>query len=351
MNFLNDNPFCPVRLGEGLLAGAGELSRQVLRDTCRIAVISDTNVFPIYGERLCEALRRSGFETVAYSFPAGEGSKTLATAEKIISFLADSGFSRHDAVFALGGGVVGDTAGFAASVYMRGIRLVQLPTTLMAAVDSSVGGKTGVDLDCGKNLVGSFCRPELVICDTDIIRELPDTIFTDGMAEVIKYGAICDTELLSELEKIAPARPSGDVISRCVGLKLSAVIADERDNGERRKLNFGHTFGHATELLCGYTISHGRAVAAGEAAEARLAESIGICRRGFAERLAGLLEAYGLPTKLPFSLTETLKAATHDKKNSGGRIGFSLPDGNGGWSFVLLEPEKVAELLAREKSI
>lgn len=350
MSLLNDNQFCRIRLGGGLLARAGELSRKSLPDTCRAAVISDTNVFPIYGEGLCDALRKSGFETVVYSFPAGEGSKTLATAESIISFLADSDFTRNDAVFALGGGVVGDTAGFAASVYMRGIRLVQLPTTLMAAVDSSVGGKTGVDLDCGKNLVGSFYRPDLIVCDTDIIGALPDEIFTDGMAEVIKYGAICDVELLSELEKSLPARPSEKVISRCVELKLSAVIADERDNGERRRLNFGHTFGHATEFLCGYKISHGRAVAAGEVAEAHLAEAIGICGRGFAERLAGLLRGYGLPTELPFSLSETLKAATHDKKNSGKRIGFSLPDGKGGWSFVLLEPERVAELLAREEN-
>lgn len=348
MSLKRHNSFCRIELGEGLLSRVGEISREALPDACSAAVISDTNVFPLYGETLCASLENSGFEVTAFSFLAGEGSKTLATAEKIIKLLAEEGFSRSDAVFALGGGVVGDTAGFAASVYMRGMGLVQLPTTLMAAVDSSIGGKTGVDLDCGKNLVGSFYRPDIVICDTDIIKALPDGIFTDGMAEVIKYGAICDAELFSELEKNAPSRPSEKVIERCIELKLAAIISDEKDRGERRKLNFGHTLGHASELLSGYMLSHGSSVAAGEVAESRLAEALGICEKGFSERLSKLLASYGLPTELPFPIAETVGAALHDKKNSGGKIGFSLPDGKDGWSFSLLEPGQVIELLSRE---
>lgn len=351
MSTLADNPFCPIALGGGLLERAGELSRRVLPDARRAAVVSDTNVFPIYGKVLVSSLSAAGFEVAVFTFPAGEGSKTLATAENIIKMLAGNGFSRSDAVFALGGGVTGDTAGFAASVYMRGTGLVQLPTTLMAAVDSSVGGKTGVDLDCGKNLVGSFYRPDLVICDTDITAALPGAIFAEGMAEVIKYGAICDAELLSELEGLAPSRPSEKVIGRCIELKLAAVIADERDHGERRKLNFGHTLGHAYELLSGFVLPHGCAVAAGMVAEARLSEALGICARGFSERIEGLLGAYGLPTEAPFSPEETVGAASLDKKNLGGKIGFSLPDGKGGWSFRLLAPDELHILLTREESL
>lgn len=323
-------------IGEGTLSRAGELVGD-LRGK-RTLIVSDSNVFPLYGGQLAASLTDVGCACESYVMPAGEAHKTLATAEAIVLRLAELGFCRDDVVFALGGGVVGDVAGFAASIYMRGIRLVQCPTTLVAAVDSSIGGKTGVDLAFGKNLVGTFYPSELVICDTRIIRDLPWELTCEGMAEVIKYGAICDTGLLSELEARAPLAPDGATVGRCAELKRQTVLADEFDRGERRRLNFGHTVGHAIELLSSYRVTHGHAVAVGMVAEARLAERLGLCPSGYSARLRALTGAYGLDAALKYSPNDVIAAAARDKKNCDGMIGFSLPDGAGGWSFHLLDP-------------
>jgi 3-dehydroquinate synthase len=268
------------------------------------------------------ALADLGFHVLKRVVPAGEESKSGEQYLRLLSFMAAEHVTRSDVIFALGGGVVGDLSGFLAATYQRGIDFVQLPTTLLAAVDSSVGGKTAINLPEGKNLAGTFKQPACVIMDTDTLETLDESVFADGCAEVIKYGMIWDGELFEMLQNHVLTEPEQrkntvlliDVISCCVDIKREIVIQDELDKGIRNILNFGHTVGHSIEKKSGFEISHGAAVAMGMAIVTEAAEKVGICGDGITEELRGLLTAYGLPVEAPFAVEELIEGILSDKK-------------------------------------
>jgi 3-dehydroquinate synthase len=324
----------PIRIGAGLLADATRW-RDALRGR-HVLIVSDDNVAPLYLARIVAGL--DGFAHDALVLPAGESSKTLDHAARAFDALATLGAMRDATIVALGGGVVGDLAGFAAALWMRGIDFVQMPTTLLAMVDSSVGGKTGVDLAAGKNLVGAFHQPRAVIADTATLSTLPPREFASGLAEVVKYGALGDADFFAWLEANADALIAHDAatlagtIGRCCRQKAGVVARDERETGERALLNFGHTFGHAIEAESGYgTILHGEAVAIGMVIAATLSTRLGRASDDDAKRLAALLERFGLPTSLPAGLdADALLARMRlDKKNVAGRIRLVLWRGIG----------------------
>ncbi len=316
-----------VQIGAGLLDEAGRLLMGLAKSGT-VAVVTDDVVDTLYASRLLGVLSVAGFKTVKFVFEHGERHKNADTYIRLLNFLADNQLTRSDTIVALGGGVVGDLAGFAASTYLRGIRLVQIPTTVLAAVDSSVGGKTAIDLDAGKNLAGTFYQPDLVICDTSLMDTLTDETFRDGLAEVIKYAVIADTELFSLLQK--PIRPQlEEIIARCVTVKRDVVTIDEKEAGPRKLLNFGHTVGHAIEARSGYTILHGHAVAAGMAITAHAAVKMGICGEKTALDLVALIASLGLPTTSAFSPAELAAEALHDKKRTGDTITLVLPQAIG----------------------
>jgi 3-dehydroquinate synthase len=313
-----------VCIGSGLLQSAGAALTALYPAPRRIMLISDDTVRALWGDVLIASLREAGYTVSEFVFPHGEASKTPDTIVRMWEALAAADLTRTDLIAALGGGVVGDMAGFAAATFLRGISFVQFPTTLLAMVDSSVGGKTGADLAAGKNLVGAFHQPGAVFCDTDTLATLPAEIFADGCAEVIKYGYINDPALLTLLE-----RPFGDapeaVIARCVADKRDLVEADERDTGARQLLNLGHTAGHAVETLSDFRISHGSAVAIGMLVMARAAVAAGLCEADVPAHMERMLKAYALPTKCPFTAEAMAKVALSDKKRKGDRITLVLP--------------------------
>ena len=289
-----------------------------------IAIVSDDTVDALYGKKLENSLEAVGYEPIKFVIPHGEASKSMENLGALLGFLADNHITRSDFLIALGGGVVGDLTGFAAAVYLRGIKFVQIPTTLLAAVDSSVGGKTAVNIPEGKNLVGSFHQPSLVICDYDTLDTLPADIFADGCAEVIKYGVIGDAPLFEKLK--SPIKPQiEDIIANCVANKRDIVNRDELDHGERRLLNLGHTVGHAIEICSGFEISHGSAVAIGMAIVARASAKSGICSSDVPLEIEKMLCDYSLPTSCKFSADELSAVAAGDKKRMGGIISFILP--------------------------
>lgn len=315
-----------ILVGRGLLARAGELTRAVNRST-RVLVVADSNVSPLYADMVLRSFAAVGYETALFTFPAGEQSKRLETIAAIYGRLAAGGFTRGDLLAALGGGVTGDMTGFAAATYLRGMAFVQLPTSLLAQVDSSVGGKTGVDIAEGKNLVGAFWQPVRVIADVDVLSTLPPAVFADGMGEVVKAACIKDAALFSRLEAGGTMKEDGreDVIVRCIDIKRQVVENDERETGERKLLNFGHTLAHALEKHYHYeTLSHGSAVAVGMVAVSRAAEQAGLTAPGTADRIARVLRAYGLPDEDPAPLTDYLAEVGMDKKRSGTHIDLVL---------------------------
>ena len=313
-----------VRIGRGLLADCG---RQIAeRVHCAsAAVVADDMVYALYGERVCASLEAAGVRTVCYVFPHGEKSKNLLEYAKILNFLAENRVTRADALIALGGGVTGDLGGFAAATYLRGIPFVQLPTTLLAAVDSSVGGKTAVDLPAGKNLAGAFYQPELVLCDLDTLDSLPREIFLDGCAEVIKYAVLGSRELFALLADIPSGKGLEEVTARCVEMKRDFVQSDELDRGARQMLNLGHTFGHAVEASSRFTLSHGKSVAIGMAMILRAACSRGLCSAETRDAVIALLQRYGLPTECPYPADMLLGALSADKKIFGTRLNLVVP--------------------------
>lgn len=312
-----------VLIGNNLLPKLGAYVSQVTKAR-KIAIISDSNVWPLYGRAVGNAL--SKYETVSFVFPAGEHSKCGATYLQLLNFLAENRLTRTDCLIALGGGVVGDLTGFAAATYLRGVNFIQVPTTVLAAVDSSVGGKTAIDLDAGKNLAGAFYQPCLVLCDLDTLNTLPKEIFRDGCAEVIKYGVLYDEALFAHLEEMGLGFDRELVISRCVELKRDVVAQDEFDRGQRQKLNLGHTVGHGIEACSRYTVSHGSAVAAGMAIISRAACKQGICSGTYVCRIEKVLQSFGLPTKCEYSAKELYECALSDKKRSGGTVNLILPE-------------------------
>ncbi|MBQ4066605.1 MAG: 3-dehydroquinate synthase [Clostridia bacterium] len=313
-----------VIIGGGILSAADGYIEKALGGRPRLAVITDDRVNSLHGESLERAL--SGFDTVKFVFKNGEASKNIRVYGEILEFLAENSITRTDAIVAFGGGVVGDMAGFAASTFLRGIRFVQIPTTLLAMVDSSVGGKTAIDLLAGKNLCGTFWQPSLVLCDWHLLSTLTDEIFSDGMAEVIKYGIIRDRELFERLLLGGVREDPEAVIARCVSIKRDVVNEDERDTGVRALLNFGHTAAHGIEKLSNYEITHGRAVGAGMVIAARGAASRGICSDSVTEDIIKAVRLYGLCDKCDFSAEEISEVSLSDKKRAGGSITLVLPE-------------------------
>lgn len=315
-------PGYTVSIGPGLLTSCGQRLREVL-GPCRAAVIADSTVAPLYAPAVTASLSAAGFSVCSYQFPAGEAHKNFSTLSEILEFLAREHLTRSDCVVALGGGVAGDMAGFAAAVYLRGIRCVQLPTTLLAAVDSSVGGKTAIDLASGKNLAGAFLQPAAVLCDTDCLKSLPPDVFAGGAAEAIKTGVLCDEHLFSLFESGSLDLP--EIITRCVSYKAGVVERDPTEQGERKLLNLGHTVGHAIEACSGFSIPHGHAVAAGLAVMARAAQTLSWTSGPLAERITACLAKNGLPTSTDYSAEALAQAALSDKKRTGDSITVVIP--------------------------
>lgn len=312
-----DNNSYPVYIESGILKHAGTYISQVFKGR-RIIIVSDDNIYPLYGELLVNAL--SSFECSSLVLPHGESTKSFETLPKIFAAMLANNITRSDLVIALGGGVTGDLAGFAAASYLRGVPLVQIPTSLLAQVDSSIGGKVAVDLPQGKNLVGAFYHPKLVLIDPDVLNTLPERYIRDGMGEVIKYGCIKDLslfELLSSyhsFEELKSQIPS--IIYRCVDIKRTIVEADQFDTGERMLLNFGHTLAHTIEQFYQYKReSHGEAVAIGMYQITCLAEKYGLTALGEAEKICDLLKIYGLPYQCNLPVSELNDAIRLDKKN------------------------------------
>ncbi len=313
-----------VHIGHDLLPKAGTFLYELYAPG-KAAIISDSNVYPLYGHTLSDSLRNSGFTVYTYIFPAGEEQKNAATYLEIVNFLAENNFTRSDVILALGGGVTGDMAGFAAATFLRGIPYVQIPTSLLAMVDSSVGGKTAIDLPAGKNLVGAFCQPDLVLCDLNLLNSLPEEVFRDGCAEIIKYGILFDPELFKHLAQNGLHFDREYVIAKCIHHKADVVKSDEFDIGERQLLNLGHTVGHAIEAQSGYTVSHGKAVAAGIAIMAKAAWQKGFCEQAVYERICEVLDVFELPKTTAYSPDQLCRNALADKKRMGGAVNLIIP--------------------------
>ncbi len=314
-----------ILIGNGILDSLGEYASKALRTPCRALIVTDDTVSELYMERAKSSLCAAGFDTLSFVFPHGEGSKNMQTLVSILEFAAQNRFTRSDCFVALGGGVVGDICGFAAAVYLRGIRFIQVPTTLLAAVDSSVGGKTGVDLEAGKNLAGAFHQPSLVLCDYKTLDTLSPEIFADGCAEVIKYGVINDKAFFESLANDGIKVQIERVIARCVENKRDIVEKDEFDNGCRQLLNLGHTVGHAIEVCSNLKISHGSAVAMGMVIVMRAAIAEGLCKTRELDALTSLLISVGLPTECGYGARELAEVAAADKKRKGDSLTLVVP--------------------------
>jgi len=356
----------PVHVARGAFARLGELVAEVAA-AGRCAVLADANVASLYGEAAVASIEAAGLPARLSTFPAGEASKSRAIWAELTDRLLTAGLGRDGLVVALGGGVTGDLAGFVAATYMRGVPLVAVPTSLMAMLDSGLGGKTGVDTPAGKNLVGAFHHPRLVIVDPDLLSTLPRRHLRAGLAEGVKTAAVLAADLFGFIENSAKELRDGDpacldrLIEACVRHKAEIVAADPEEAGRRQVLNFGHTAGHALEVLSGYTLLHGEAVAVGMRIESRLGEAMGVTKPGTAGRLATVLDAVGLPGTLAGlaagdasgggpDVEVLLEAASTDKKARGGairwvllqRIGAVAPDSAGAWTHAL-DPAAVAD--------
>lgn len=321
---VSDKSLSEIYIENGLLSKVGELTKTVLKGK-KIALISDTNVYPLYGENIKTQLENEGYKVFTYIFKAGEASKNTRELIKIVEFMAENELTREDGAVALGGGVCGDMVGFAASVFLRGIKFVQIPTSLLAQVDSSVGGKTAVDLPQGKNLCGAFHQPSLVIIDPDVLKTLSHHFFSDGMGEVIKYGCIKSASLFEKLESGDVKDNLTDIITECVSIKRQVVENDEKEHGERALLNFGHTCGHAIEKLWNFeTVSHGEAVAIGMVMITRAGENLGITEKGTTDRLIKVLEKNDLKISDTHTDKKIISAMNGDKKRTGTGIKFVM---------------------------
>ena len=342
-----------ILIGGGLLADLPALVAQHC-PAARYAVITDSHVAALYADQAVSRLRAAGLTADRFGFPAGEWNKTRQAWASLSDQMLAAQLGRDCAVIALGGGVVGDVAGFVAATYLRGVPYIQVPTTLLAMIDSSIGGKTGVDVPAGKNLLGAFHQPRLVVVDPDVLVTLPAVQLVSGMAEAVKHGVIADADYFAFLESShsrALARDPaaiGRLVTRSIEIKAGIVADDERELGRRAILNFGHTVGHAVEATMKFTMLHGEAVAIGMAYEARLAETLTLAAPGTAQRIRNLLECFGLPLERPAgtAVEELLLAMRLDKKARVGSIRFALPktvgtmhgDDQQGWTVAAPEP-------------
>jgi 3-dehydroquinate synthase len=349
-----------IVIGEGVLRRAAELIRAAWEGASvplsRVALISNARVFALYGQTVCSGLRRAGIPVSVHLVGDGERSKTLRTVERLYRELAEQLMDRASAIVALGGGVVGDIAGFVAATFLRGIAYVQVPTTLLAAIDSSIGGKTGVNLPQGKNLVGAFHQPRLVLVDVATLRTLPPREMSAGLCEALKYGVIRDARLFDDIvahmSAVKNAEPQAlvPIIRRCCEIKADVVRRDEREAGVRRILNFGHTFGHALEAVTRYRrLKHGEAVGYGMILAARLAVRLGMLRSEEAERVHGAVAACGrFPSVADLDPDEILAAMRHDKKVRAGRWTFILPTRIGRVTVCEDVPRRLVRAVLRE---
>ena len=307
-----------VHIGSGILENAGELTRAVLSG--RAALITDSVVNTLYADKAAASFENAGFDTIRYVFPAGEANKNLTQLAGILEFLAENALTRADFLVALGGGVCGDLAGFAAASYLRGIPFVQIPTTFLSAADASVGGKTAVNLAAGKNLAGAFHQPSLVICDTDTFATLPPDVYADGAAETLKTALIADTEFFDFLASENRSSGINEIIQKDIEIKSRFVAEDEFDRGKRQMLNFGHTIGHAIEICSDFAVSHGHAVAIGMCAAAKAAYTFGLAGQDFSGSIREALALYGIDTICPYPAHLLAEAAMRDKKRFGASI-------------------------------
>lgn len=330
-----------ILIKKGILSDCGKYIKNV-SGAKKVCVVSDTNVFALYGDRVKKSIFENGFEVIEYVFPAGEKSKTTETVINIVEFLAENELTRNDLVVALGGGVTGDMAGFAAAIYLRGIDFVQIPTSLLAQVDSSVGGKTAVDLPQGKNLCGAFHQPSLVLIDPETLDTLSPRFFSDGMAEAIKTGCIKSASLFEKIERENAKDIIDEIIFECVSIKAQVVERDEKERGERALLNFGHTAGHAIEKLHGFEdVSHGEAVGIGMLIISSVGENHGLTKIGAAERISAVLKKYKLKTSDENALKDIVKAMSSDKKRTGSSIKFIFIKDIGEGFIYPIENEKI----------
>lgn len=339
-----------IIIEKGLLARAGDLCKEALPRARKLALVTDTNVAPLYAEQVKVSLECVGFSVQVTVLPAGEHTKCADNLSLLWEQFMAFGLTRTDAVVALGGGVIGDLAGFAAATVLRGVDFVQIPTTLLAQVDSSVGGKVAIDLKAGKNLAGAFWQPRLVLMDPEVLNTLDDKTFSDGMAEVIKYGCIRDAEFFSFLEQHASRSEIMEAIEHvlytCCNLKQEVVVDDERDTGVRMLLNFGHTLGHAYELAGNYEVwTHGQAVAAGMVKAARLGQALGVTPEGMDQRISALLERFSLPVSINCTHEQYADAVGLDKKGSGSDISLILLEDMGCAVVRKMPKEEVLALL------
>ncbi len=339
---VNTVPSYNVCIKSGLTDRAGEEVRKLV-DSEKIMVVTDENVFALYEKKLLASLRAQGFTCCAYIIAPGERSKTPSKLLGIWNALAENGFTRSDTLLSYGGGVVSDLGGFAAATYMRGMKHIIFPTTLLAMSDASVGGKNAVDLTYGKNMAGTFYAPKAVFCDTAVLDTLPENVYCEGMAEIIKCGMICSEELLFA----AHGAPSNEkLIAQAVKVKKTYVEQDEKDVGARHMLNFGHTLAHAAETLSEGRMPHGKAVAAGMYVMTEAAVKNGLCTPVTLDVLNKILDIYKLPKSFPFSVRELCAAALNDKKRAGNTITLVIPTGLGRAELFDIAADKLFAFLS-----
>lgn len=342
---VNTSPSYMIQIGAGVIGMAADCVRTLRPAAEKVAVVTDDNVAPLWVDALEAKLRASGLEPVRFVIRSGEESKTLLTYYALINFLAERGLNRSDVLMALGGGAVGDLAGFAASTYLRGIPHIMLPTSLLSMVDAAVGGKTAIDLPAGKNLLGTFYEPLAVFCDTSTLTTLPEQRFTEGCAEVLKYGVIGNSRLFYQIVSLGREFDRESVIAKCLRQKAELVVEDEYDFGARRVLNLGHTIGHAVERCSGYTVPHGFAVAMGMGVVSRAAAAHGVCSPDCASEIEAGLAAFGLPVRPDYSLNELLPFILRDKKRTGSNMELVVPEKIGRCRIVTIPADSVQDYL------
>lgn len=323
----------------------GEAARNIVSGNT-IVVVTDENVKPLYLDRYMQSLKAAGFDVYSFTIAPGEESKSGKVYLELLNYLAEIPLTRADALVALGGGVVGDLTGFAAATYLRGIKVIQVPTTLLAVVDSSIGGKTAINLEAGKNLAGAFHQPALIWRDVSALDTLPEEEYLNGMAEVVKYGVIADAELWKILFNYVNVKNEMPVvIQKCVDIKTRIVHDDEFDTGVRQLLNFGHTIGHAIEKASNFEISHGFAVAKGMAEIARISAEQGWCSKECADEIRQLLENYGFNLSIDYSKEELYDIMLSDKKRKGGVIDLVVPERIGKCRLERVTTQQLKEIL------
>lgn len=333
-----------VIIGQHTLSMLGKKIKELFGDV-RVCIVSDDTVALLHKGSAIKTLDEENLRHETFVFPHGETSKSPEVLFELLEFLAKKHFSRKDVVVALGGGVTGDLTGLAAAMYMRGMHLVQVPTTLLAMVDSSVGGKTAVNLRAGKNLAGVFNQPELVLCDLRMLLTLPAEYFADGVAEIIKYGAIADRELFDTVKNGNIIPELERIVARCVSIKRDIVNEDEFDNGRRQLLNFGHTLAHSIEKMSDFTISHGSAVAMGMVIISEIAWKNGLSKERCQDEIIDALLENNLPISCPYKNSELYYAAENDKKSASGRISIIIPEKIGNCIIHNLPLAEFKELL------